>query len=254
MAYIEWQIKLKKDVKAALAYPAIVLTAVAGLVTILFVFVMPKFVKILTDLKATLPLPTKVIIAVVGFMKSYWPLVFLFLFSVPFIYKALLRNPAARKFIDRAILRIPLIGDLIRKLNHSRYFRTFAVLYRSGLSMHETLQVSAGVVKNTVIAETFAKAADAVLSGEQINRALRASGGFSPLLLNMVEIGEKTGTLDSTVMRVSTMYDKEIPETMKKVFTLIEPLILVLLGGIVLLTLASFFLPLYKIVGGIRIR
>jgi type II secretory pathway component PulF len=120
--------------------------------------------------------------------------------------------------------------------------------------MTETLRVSADVVKNTVIAETFARVAHAVLGGEQINKALQATGGFSPLLLNMVEIGEKTGTLDNTVMKISDMYDKEIPETMKRVFTLLEPIILVLLGGIVLVTLASFFLPLYKIVGGIRVR
>ncbi len=254
MVYMEWQIRLKKDVKSALAYPAMVLTAVFGLIMILFVFVMPKFVKILTDLKVALPLPTQIMIGTVEFMKVYWPLIILLFFSLPFIYRRLSRHLASKRIIDRIVLKLPLIGDLTKKLNHSRYFRTFAILYRSGLSMHETLRVSADVIRNTVIAESFNRVANAVLSGEQINKALRMTGDFGPLLLNMVEIGEKTGTLDNTVLKISTMYDKEIPETLKKVFTVIEPLILLLLGGIVLLTLASFFLPLYKIVGGLRVR
>ncbi len=254
MNYLEWQMKLKKDIKAALAYPAIVLSSVIGLIMILFAFVMPKFVKIITDLRAELPLPTKVLIVIVGFVKTWWPVMAVLFISLPFLYRLFRKNQAFRWFSDLAVLKMPLIGDLVRKLNHSRYFKTFAILYRSGLSMHETLRVSADVIENAVIAESFSRVTTAVLSGEQINTALRATGGFSPLLLNMVEIGEKTGTLDATVSRISTMYDKEVPETLKKVFTVLEPLVLILLGGVVLITLASFFLPLYRIVGGIRMR
>lgn len=252
MAYLEWQIKLKKDVKSALAYPAIVLTAVASLIAILFIFVMPKFMKILTDLKVSLPLPTKILVFVVGVIKGYWPLIILFIISLPLVYRIAYNNTTGRRIIDMSILKIPLLGELVRKLNHSRYFRTFATLFRSGLNMNEILRVSADVVKNTVIADSFNRVTNAVLGGEQFSRALKNSGDFAPLLINMVEIGEKTGTLDNTIVRVSNIYDREIPETMKKIFTIIEPIMLVVLGGLVLLTVASFFLPLYKIVGGIR--
>ncbi len=252
MAYLEWQIKLKKDVRSALAYPAIVLTAVASLIAILFIFVMPKFMKILSDLKVSLPLPTKILVFTVGVIKGYWPLIILFIISVPLVYRIAYNNTAGRRIIDMSILKIPLLGELVRKLNHSRYFRTFATLFRSGLNMNEILRVSSDVVKNTVIADSFNRVTNAVLGGEQFSRALKNSGDFAPLLVNMVEIGEKTGTLDNTIVRVSNIYDREIPETMKKIFTIIEPIMLVLLGGLVLLTVASFFLPLYKIVGGIR--
>ncbi|MCG2721355.1 MAG: type II secretion system F family protein [Thermodesulfovibrionales bacterium] len=252
MAYLEWQIKLKKDVKSALAYPAIVLTAVASLIAILFIFVMPKFMKILTDLKVSLPLPTKILVFVVGVFKSYWPLIILGIILIPILYRIAYHTTTGRRMIDRSILELPLIGDLVRKLNHSRYFRTFATLFRSGLNMNEILRVSSDVVKNTVIADSFNRVTNAVLGGEQFSRALKNSGDFAPLLVNMVEIGEKTGTLDNTIVRISNIYDREIPETMKKIFTIIEPIMLVLLGGLVLLTVASFFLPLYKIVGGIR--
>jgi type IV pilus assembly protein PilC len=252
MKYLEWQVKLKKDIRAALAYPVIVLTAVVCLIAILFIFVMPKFIKILTDLKVSLPLPTKILVFTVSLVQNYWPLILLFILLIPVIFRIVYHTQSGRRTIDLSILKLPLIGQLVKKINHSRYFRTFATLFRSGLNMNEILRVSSDVVKNTAVAESFRSAADAVLAGEQFSKALRDTGDFDSLLINMVEIGEKTGTLDNAILRVSDTYDREIPETMKKVFTVVEPLILALLGGLVLLTLASFFLALYKIVGGIR--
>ena len=252
MKYLEWQMKLKKDIRAALAYPVIVLTAVVCLIAILFIFVMPKFIKILTDLKVSLPLPTKILVVTVSLVQNYWPLILLCMLLIPVIFRIVYHTPSGRRMIDLSILKIPLIGQLVKKINHSRYFRTFATLFRSGLNMNEILRVSSDVVQNTAVAESFRNAADAVLAGEQFSKALRDTGDFGSLLINMVEIGEKTGTLDNAILRVSDTYDREIPETMKKVFTVVEPLMLALLGGLVLLTLASFFLALYKIVGGIR--
>jgi len=252
MSYLEWQIKLKKEVKAGLSYPAMVLCAVAALITILFVFVLPKFMKILSGLKVELPLPTKILVFAVEFMKGYWPLLIGIVLLLPFLYGLARRNEKGRRVIDMVMLKIPLVGELVRKLNHSRYFRTFATLYRSGLDMRETLEVSHGVVGNTVIADALHRVTGTVLGGEMLSSALNDSGGFPLLVINMVEIGEKTGTLDSALLRISDLYDREIPETLKRIFTILEPLIIVLLGGLVLLTLASFFLPLYKIIGGIR--
>jgi len=252
ITYLEWQMKLKKEVRSALAYPAIVLTAVVSLVIVLFAFVMPKFIKILSDLNVALPLPTKILVAVVGFIKGYWPLVILLIILLPIFYRVLYNTTPGRKMIDRSLLKIPLFSDLVRKVNYSRYFRTFSTLFRSGLDMAETLRISADVVKNTIIADAFHKVSVAVIEGEQFSAALRNSGDFPPLLLNMAEIGEKTGTLDNTVVRICDIYDREVPETIKKIFTILEPLVIVMLGGLVLLTLASFFMALYKIVGGIR--
>jgi type IV pilus assembly protein PilC len=252
MAYLEWNMKLKKEVKAALAYPAIVLSAVACLIALLFIFVMPKFMKILIDLKVELPLPTKILVFIVGIIKGYWPVLIFCIIAAPILYKTAYHTATGRRVIDMSILRIPLIGELVKKLNQSRYFRTFATLFKSGLNMNEILKVSADVVKNTIIADSFHRVENAVLGGGQFSKSLSDTGDFAPLLVNMIEIGEKTGTLDTTIIRISDIYDREVPETMKKVFTIIEPLIILLLGGLVLLTVASFFLPLYKIIGGIH--
>ncbi|MEW6110106.1 MAG: type II secretion system F family protein [Nitrospirota bacterium] len=252
MDYLEWQINLRKNVSAALSYPAMVLFAVASLITILFVFVMPRFIKILADLNVGLPLPTKILVFTVGAVKVYWPLIILFIILLPVFFRFVYKTEQGRRAIDLLILKIPLFGGLVRKLNHSRYFRTFATLYRSGLNMNETLRVSSDVVKNVFIADTFNKVTNSVLGGEQLSRALKNSGEFAPLLVNMVEIGEKTGTLDNTLLKISDIYNREIPETLKRIFTIFEPVMIALLGALVLLTLVSFFLPLYRIVGGIR--
>lgn len=252
MAYLEWQIQLKKDMKSLLAYPVIVITAVCLLITLLFVFIMPKFITIIESLQVAIPLPTVILMAIVNFFKTYWPFILLVVFTVPVLMKMLYRTTGGRLFFDGLVIKLPLINTFVKKINHSRYFRTFATLFRSGLSMNDTLRISTDVIKNSVIAKSFNRVSNAVLGGEALNQALRDTGDFDPLLVNMIEVGEKTGTLDNTVLRISEIYDKEVPETLKKIFTILEPVIIILLGGVVLLTLASFFLPFYRMIGGIR--
>lgn len=252
LSYLEWHIQFRKDIRSALSYPLIVLSAVACLVLVLFVFVIPRFVNILTGLNTELPLPTKVLVLSMNFITGYWPLITLFLILIPVLYGVFYRTPRGRYFIDALILKTPLIGNLSRKLNHSRYFRTFATLYGSGFQMDETLKVSSDTVKNTVIADTFRTISLSVLSGEEFSSALRNSGAFAPLLLNMVEIGEKAGALDTTMLKICDIYEKEIPETLKRIFLVLEPIMIALLGTLVLFTMLSFFLPLYKIISGIN--
>lgn len=249
--YLEWQIAFKKTIRSAMAYPAIVLTAVILLGTLLFTFVMPKFVRILTELKVLLPMPTKVLIFIASFIKGYWPVIILFLVSIPMIFRFVYKTESGKRMIDLLMLKLPIFGGLIRRLNLSRYFRTFSTLYRSGLTIDDTLKISSDVIKNTIILTSLRRVTEVVLGGESLYKAFRDVEGFPPLVTNMVEIGEKTGTLDTTALRISEMYDREVSETLRKLFTILEPLIIIMLGALVLLTLASFFLPLYRIVGGI---
>jgi type II secretory pathway component PulF len=249
--YLEWQIAFKKTIRSAMAYPAIVLTAVILLGTLLFTFVMPKFVRILTELKVPLPMPTKVLIFIASFIKGYWPVIILFLVSIPLIFRFVYKTESGKRMIDLLMLKLPIFGGLIRRLNLSRYFRTFATLYRSGLTIDDTLKISTDVIKNTIIITSLRRVTEVVLGGESLYRAFRDVEGFPPIVINMVEIGEKTGTLDTTALRISEMYDREVSETLRRLFTILEPLIIIMLGALVLLTLASFFLPLYRIVGGI---
>lgn len=252
MSYLNWKIKLKKDITSAFVYPLIVMTAVFTLMIVLFVFVLPKLVTVLTAMNADLPLVTRIVITTVTLARNYWPLMLMAVLSVPVILNFSYRSPSGRRLIDAFVLKIPVIGPLVRKFDYSRYFRTFATLYRSGMSIDKTLRISSSVVKNTSIAATFNSVTNSVLGGELLSKSLSNTGSFTPLIVNMVEIGEKTGALDSSILNISDIYEKEVPETIKKIFVIIEPAIILILGMIVLLTLSSFFLPLYKVIGGIR--
>lgn len=254
MAYLEWQISFRKMVRSATIYPMIVLSAVLLLVTALFTFVLPRLVGILTGLRAELPLPTKVLLAITGFASNYWVVLLLCVAGAGVLFRLWLNTYEGRRRFDAFLLSLPLAGQLIRKIDLSRYCKTLATLHAAGLNVEKSFTTSADVVRNTVLAEALALVTESVINGEGIAASLQKSGVFPSLVVEMVSIGEKTGNLDSAVKRVSEMFDKEVPETLKKVFSIFEPMIIVLLGVLVLGVLLSVFLPIYKIVGGIRVR
>ena len=254
MRYLEWQMNFKKTVRSAIVYPVMVLSAVTLLITALFTFVFPRLVSILVSLRAELPLPTRVLIAVAGFVSNYFVFLILGIGASVVFFRLWRKTYGGRRAVDSFLLSLPLIGQLIRKIDLSRYCKTLATLHAAGLNVEKTFLISASVVRNVVLAEGVAVVTESVVNGEGIGPSMMKSGVFPSLVIEMVSIGEKTGNLDTAVQRVSDMFDKEVPETLKKVFSYFEPLIIVLLGVLVLGVLLSVFLPIYKIVGGIRVR
>ncbi|MBA4371345.1 MAG: hypothetical protein C0402_00615 [Thermodesulfovibrio sp.] len=254
MGYVEWQINFRKSVRSALVYPSMVLGTMALLITVIFTFVFPKLINILTGLNAELPLPTRIVIAVIGFFNKYFLMVAAGALAGIILLKIWGRSYDGRRVIDRFILALPVIGDLSRKINLSRYLKTLATLYASGLSVDRTFSIASGVVQNAVISDALSLVTDSVMTGEGIAHAMSKTGIFPAIVVDMIAIGEKTSSLDNTLQRASDIFDKEVPETIKKVFGYIEPLTIVMLGGLVLLVLLSIFLPIYKIAGSIRGR
>jgi type II secretory pathway component PulF len=252
--YIEWQINFKKLVRSAFVYPSIILSIVGLLVGLLFTFVFPSLAKVLKGLRVDLPLPTKILISLSDFAREYFlPVVIIFALAVVF-YKLWKQTDPGRKMVDGFVLRLPRIGDLIAKVNLSRYFRTLAILHASGLNVEQSFSIAAESVGNTVLAEKLGKITGEILDGATISQAMQSSGVIQEFVIHMVALGEKTGDLDGCLMRATDIFDKEVPETIKKVFAYLEPLIMVLLGGIVLMVLLSIFLPIYKLVGSIKVR
>lgn len=252
--YLSWQNDFKKSVKASLTYPLTVLSVLGTLMFVIFTFVFPKMLKTLTGMGADLPMPTKIMIAISGFLRSYYlPVIVLaiVLFVGIKIYR---RTPHGKRAIDGLLLRIPLIGMLIRKINMSRYFKIVATLHAAGINADKTFAIGAEVISNIVIAESMASIATVISTGESISDAMRRTGYIQPLVIDMMSIAEKTGTLEGTLIRASEILDKEVPETIKKVFSYVEPLTMVVLGGMVLLLLLSVFLPIYKSVGQVKMR
>ncbi len=252
--YLTWQNDFKKSVKSSLTYPITVLSVLGALMFIIFTFVFPKMLKTLTGMGAELPLPTKIMIAISGFLKSYYLVVIVLVVVIYVAVKIFKRTPQGKRVIDGILLKIPLIGMLIRKINMSRYFKIVATLHASGITADKTFAIGADVISNSVIAESMASIAKVIVTGESISDAMRRTGYIQPLVIDMMSIAEKTGTMEITLTRASDILDKEVPETIKKVFAYVEPLTMVVLGSMVLLLLLAVFLPIYKSVGQVKMR
>jgi type II secretory pathway component PulF len=252
--YLTWQTDFRKSVKASLTYPITVLSVLGALMFIIFTFVFPKMLKTLTGMGAELPLPTKIMIAISGFLRSYYLPVIIVAVALYIGIKIYRRTPQGKRTIDGLLLKLPLIGMLIKKINMSRYFKIVATLHASGITADKTFAIGADVIGNSVIAESMASIARVIVTGESISDAMRHTGFIPPLVIDMMSIAEKTGTLEGTLTRASDILDKEVPETIKKVFSYVEPLTMVVLGSMVLLLLLSVFLPIYKSVGQVKMR
>jgi len=254
MKYISWQIEFGKIVRGALAYPITILTIMSGLMVIIFTVVFPKMLKLLTGLGAEMPLPTKIMVAASGFMRSYFLMIAVAIVVLVAVYQFYKRTPHGRRFIDQITLNLPVIGNLVRKINLSRYFKIVATLHSAGLNIERTFIIGADVVGNTVLSEKLRTISTALVTGDSISDAMRRTGYIQDLVVDMVGIAEKTGKLEDALNRASDILDKEVPETIKKLVSLIEPLTMILLGGLVLLLLLSVFLPIYKVVGNIKVH
>ena len=254
MNYLNWQIEFGKTLRGALSYPITILTIMGGMMIIIFTVVFPKMLKLLTGLGADMPLPTKIMMAMSGFLRGYFLLIAAFAILLVASYQFFKRTPHGLRFIDQMTLRLPVIGNLVQKINLSRYFKIVATLHSAGLNIERTFTIGAEVVGNTVLSEKLHTIPTALMTGESISDAMRRTGYIQDLVVDMVGIAEKTGKLDDALNRASDILDKEVPETIKKLVALIEPLTMVLLGGLVLLLLLSVFLPIYKVVGNIKVR
>lgn len=252
--YLNWQIEFGKIVRGALSYPITILTIMGGMMVIIFTVVFPKMLKLLTGLGAEMPLPTKIMVAMSGFLRSNFPIIAVVVVMLIAAYQFSKRTPNGRRTIDQAILRLPVIGSLVRKINLSRFFKIVATLHSAGLNVERTFIIGAEVVGNTVLSEKLRTIPTALVAGENISDAMRRTGYVQDLVVDMVSIAEKTGKLDDALNRASDILDKEVPETIKKIVALVEPLTMVLLGGLVLLLLLSVFLPIYKVVGNIKVH
>lgn len=254
LKYLEWQIEFKKSIRSMLVYPTIVISFMAVLGAILFIFVFPALIGVLVSLNAALPLPTRIVMAISSFARSYSLLIGVLMVFGAGAYHQLTKDPVVRRRVDNLLLKLPLAGDLVNKINLSRYFKTLATLQSAGLDIQSTFSTAAGVVNNSELRARLILVTESILNGGSVAGALVATGTIPPLVISMVSLGEKTGNIDGALARSSDIFDKEVRETVKRLFAAVEPLIVICLGAMLLVILLSIFLPLYGIVGNIKGR
>lgn len=250
---LEWQMELKVKVKEAATYPIILFLVMIAVVSLLVIKVIPTFEPIFAEAGATLPLPTQIVLGVSHFVRRFWYVVLLALTLLFVGFKLYGRSETGRYRIDSLKLKLPLFGILLRKIALSRFCHTFALALRSGVNVLGALDMAGEVMGNSRLERSVSKVRDAVNVGEKIATSLQVSGEFPSMVIRMVGVGEQSGALTETLTKVTQFYDKEITTTIKRIFVLFEPIMIVIMGVVVGGIALSIFLPMFQmaqLIGG----
>jgi type IV pilus assembly protein PilC len=245
---IEKQVELKRKITSALTYPVAVLGLVLMIVTAMLIFVVPTFKTLYDDLGGTLPLPTRLLMSFSSFVTTYAPFIVVFNIVAVFLFRRWLQSDDGRARWDTIKLRIPIFGKLVHKTAMTRFSRTFAVLLRSGVPILESLEITAETVNNTVVSRAIKDVQDGVKQGESISSPLSHHEVFPPMVTQMLAVGEETGNIDIMLEKVSDFYDQEIEATVDALTSLLEPLLIVVLGGAVGGMVVALYMPMFKII------
>jgi type II secretory pathway component PulF len=251
--YLEWLERLNGDIKQATTYPAFITVTLACFILFLFSSVVPKITDILVDMRLELPLVTKIIIGISkGAMKT-WHLWIAGGIALPLVMKiAIARSERFALLIDRYKLELPIFGGLLQLIIQARFTKNFAVLHRAGISVLDNLELSRGFVGNRLYAKALGDALAAIQEGKTLSTSLKESNLFSGLVIKMFAIGESAGNLEESLQHAADYYDEEVPRRIKRVFSVLEPLIIVVLIGIIGMVAMAIFLPILSISQGLQ--
>jgi type IV pilus assembly protein PilC len=252
--YYAWLAEMRAAAMRALIYPAVLGLAVCGLIVLLLTFLVPRILKQLSRANAEVPAPTRVLMAMSNFLVDN--AVILLCAAVALVIGVIIlgRTPRGRLLIDTLKLRIPVLGPLMAKISAARFANTVGMLYRAGIGTVEALESAEHVVGNAFVAQGVRRAREAVTQGETLTSALSTTGAFQPLVVRMIGIGEQTGTLGEALDRVNEFYDREIPQTIKTVLSLLEPAMIVGAGLAVGFILLCTFLPIFEMINSLSRR
>ncbi len=250
--YLEWQVSLKANIKQATIYPITVMIALSALILILFTFVVPKFSELLTNLNIPLPFPTRMVMAISGFFVSSWWILLLALVITTVSFRYLKRYCDWFAFaFDTFKLNIIVFGELNRMLTVSKFAYNFSTLFEAGVPVIQSLELCKRLVGNKVMEKALEEAKDGIEAGMQLNESLRRHEIIPKKTLLMITVGETSGNLGGALGNVAAYYTEEVPRRIKKVFSIMEPLIMLTLIGVVGFTAAAVFLPILSMFGAL---
>jgi len=246
--YIEKQTKIKSQVKSAMIYPAAVLTIAAGAVFVILWKVIPAFTTLFQGLNAQLPLPTRVVIAASKATVFAAPFLFAGAFISGYLFKRYYATQAGRMRVDTLLLKAPVLGKILRKIAVSRFCRTLGTLTSSGVPILDGLDITAKTSGNAVIEQAILMVRARIERGETIAAPLKASGVFPPMVAQMIGAGESTGALDTMLGKIADFYEDEVDIAIAGLLTLMEPVLIAVLGVIVGGIVISMYLPMFSII------
>ncbi|MDP8216972.1 MAG: type II secretion system F family protein [Candidatus Kaelpia imicola] len=250
--YLEWKAAIKSQVIQAMIYPVVLLVAIGGAIIILVTFVFPKFVSIFEGMNIDIPITTKMLMILSKTVRSQWKVLIVGSTAAFIAFKAYLKTQQGGLLFDRLKFKLPIFGTLLNKVAVSRFTHTFSMALRSGIDVIRALDLCIKVVGNKVLELDISSIRDKVNIGENLANAFKESHGFPPLVTRMISVGESSGTLEETVRKVSEYYDSEVPKTISRVFSLMEPLLLVIMGLGVGFVAFSIFVPMFSMVNVVK--
>lgn len=245
--YLESQISLSNKVSAILIYPAFMLLFAGGVVAALVTVVLPQITGLLESLDQELPFYTVWIIGLSEFARSWWWAVVIVLVGAGLLLRSLIATERGRAIYDRISLTIPVIGKIVRLVAIARFSRTLSTLLSSGVGIVQSLEISQHVAHNKVISDAIRSARTSVLEGATLAAPLRSSGQFPPMVITMIEVGERGGEVDTMLGRVANTYDEQVENSIAKLTALLEPLLILLMVGIVLVIILATLMPMLEL-------
>lgn len=250
--HMEKGAEIVRKIKGALAYPIVVVCISIATVLVMVTFILPRFTKLFDKMGAKVPWSTQLLINISNLSTTYWYLFIGGAVVIFYLIRKFLASPAGRRRFDAVVLKLPLVGDVVGKIVLSRVLACMSTLLGSGVPMIRTLEIAGAAANNEIVKDALLKACEDVAEGNATSQSLRSADIFPPLVLQMVSSGEKTGELPKMLEYVCTLFDRETEAKVKSLTSIIEPIMIVVLGVIVGFIAMSVIVPIYSLVGGVK--
>ena len=246
--FLEKLDQLQRKVKGALTYPSVVAIVAIGATCFMLIFIIPTFARMFTDFGGQLPLPTQIVMGLSDFLRGYWWAIAAAVVGTVVAIQRYYKTDNGRLVIDRLLLRIPVLGQVIRKGSVARFTRTLGTLISSGVPILSGLEITARTAGNRVVENAVVATRESISQGNTIAEPLKASGVFPPMVTSMIAVGEQTGALDEMLEKIATFYDSEVDTAVDALTAIIEPVMIVVMGTVVGGMLIAMYLPMFKLV------
>jgi type IV pilus assembly protein PilC len=250
--FLEKNDALVRKVKGAMIYPGVILSVAVIAIGVLLLFVIPVFKEMFSSVGMALPLPTRVVIALSEFLQGYWYMVAAGIAGGVWLLRRYYATNAGKLRIDRVLLRLPILGDVLRKSAVSRFTRTLGTLISSGVSILEGLEITAKTAGNRVIQDAIMESRASIAGGESIAAPLQKSQVFPPMVISMIAVGEQTGGLDEMLSKIADFYDEEVDAAVSGLLSMMEPVMIVFLGVVVGGMVVSMYLPIFDMMNAVQ--
>lgn len=250
--FLEKSDALIRKVKGAMVYPGVIFSVAGIAVAVLLIFVIPTFQKMFASVNMELPLPTRIVIAMSDFLINYWWALIAIIAGIVYAIKQYYKTPDGRLRLDQMLLNAPVLGDMLRKSAVSRFTRTLGTLISSGVSILDGLEITAKTAGNRVIHDAVMASRNSIAGGDTIAAPLEKSKVFPPMVISMIAVGEQTGGLDEMLTKIADFYDEEVDVAVGALLSLMEPMMIVVLGVIVGGMVVAMYLPIFDMMNAVQ--